>query len=69
MPLKTRVMVTKGPPKGRAVMDTLIYHALVYDSDHPHQAPVWECKHEHETALDAYACGNQWLERNRQGES
>jgi hypothetical protein len=69
MPLKTRVIVAKGPPKGRAVLDTLIYRAQVYDSDHPHGAPVWECAPEHEAALDAHACANEWLQQNREVDS
>jgi hypothetical protein len=66
MPLKTRVIVTKGPPQGGAVLDALIYRAQVFDSEHPnpHRPPTWECKHEHQSALDAYACAMEWVQQN-----
>jgi hypothetical protein len=66
MPLKTRVMVTKGPPKGRSVLDTMVYRAQVYDPDDPKREFIWQCTHEHESALDAYACAKEWAERHEQ---
>ena len=57
-----RVIAIKGPPKGRPV-PTLLYRAQAYKAD-THQAPDWECGHDHTSPLEARDCGTEWLQQN-----
>jgi hypothetical protein len=62
-----RVIAIKGPPKGRPV-PTLVYRAQAYDAD-THEAPAWECEHDHSTPLEARDCGKAWLHEQSIAES
>lgn len=56
-----RVIAIKGPPKGRP-LPTLVYRAQAYEAD-THEAPSWECEHDHGSPLEARDCGTAWLQQ------
>ncbi|HEX3509087.1 MAG TPA: hypothetical protein VHW94_11925 [Candidatus Dormibacteraeota bacterium] len=59
--MRMRVIAIKGPPKGRP-LPTLSYRAQAYEAD-THDAPAWECEHDHSSPLEARDCGTAWLQR------
>ena len=65
--MRLRVIAIKGAPKGRP-LPTLLYRAQAYKAD-THEAPDWECGHDHTSPLEARDCGQEWLQRNANGES
>jgi hypothetical protein len=58
-----RVIAIKGPPPKGRPLPTLLYRAQAYDAD-PHEAPKWECPHDHTSPLEAHDCGKAWLQGN-----
>ena len=65
--MRMRVIAIKGPPKGRPV-PTLLYRAQAYEAD-THEAPSWECEHDHSSPLEARDCGTAWLQQKLVTES
>jgi hypothetical protein len=65
--MRLRVIAIKGPPKGRPV-PTLLYRAQAYKAD-THEAPDWECGHDHTSPLEARDCGTEWLQENQSAET
>lgn len=61
-----RVIAIKGPPKGRP-LPTLSYRAQAYEAD-THEAPSWECEHDHSSPLEARDCGTAWLQGQSAGQ-
>lgn len=68
MAFKIRVTATNGP-LGQAAIPPLIYRAEAYDEADGFREPIWSCKHDHASVVQALDCGCAWLDRRAQLES